>query len=69
MSEVEQQVIAGPGNTLKTARETRGLSLKEAAERLRLTPQVIIDLEADDYTNLAKVIPVDTCVLMRSFCS
>lgn len=55
MSEVEQQVIAGPGNTLKTARETRGLSLKEAAERLRLTPQVIIDLEADDYTNLAKV--------------
>lgn len=55
MSEVEQQAMTGPGSTLKAAREARGLSLKEAAERMRLTPQVITDLEADDYTNLAKV--------------
>ena len=55
MSEVEQQTMTGPGTTLKAAREARGLSLKAAAERLRLTPQVITDLEADDYTNLAKV--------------
>lgn len=55
MSEVEQQAMTGPGSALKAAREARGLSLKEAAERMRLTPQVITDLEADDYTNLAKV--------------
>lgn len=56
MSEVElQQVVTEPGKMLRAAREAKGLSVQAVAEKLRLTPQTVIDLETDNYSNLAKV--------------
>ena len=43
---------AGPGDRLRSARERRGLSVRDAAAHLRLDPAVITALEADDYAAL-----------------
>lgn len=43
----------GPGDRLRTTRERRGLSVKDAARQLRLDPGVIDALEADDYARLS----------------
>ena len=42
----------GPGDRLRSARERRGLSVRDAAASLRLDPAVITALEADDYAAL-----------------
>jgi cytoskeleton protein RodZ len=41
----------GPGSHLKTAREARRLSVEEVANRLHLTKNMIMDIEADNYNN------------------
>lgn len=43
---------SGPGETLKTAREDRQLSIDEVAERLKLSKAIITALENDDYKML-----------------
>lgn len=50
--DVEDNRRAGPGDRLRTAREQRGLSVREAAKRLRLDPSVIDALEADNFAAL-----------------
>lgn len=50
--DVEDNRRAGPGDRLRTAREQRGLSVREAATRLRLDPSVIDALEADNFAAL-----------------
>lgn len=42
----------GPGDRLRTTRERRGLSVRDAAQRLRLDVSVIDALEADDFARL-----------------
>ena len=49
---VDDNRRAGPGDRLRTARERRGLSARDAATRLRLDPAVIAALEADDFAAL-----------------
>ncbi len=41
-----------PGTLLKTAREARGLSAREAADRLHMMPDYVAILENDDYQAL-----------------
>jgi len=41
--------ISGPGARLKLAREARHISIEEVAKQLRLTPQRVGYIEADDY--------------------
>lgn len=43
----------GPGDRLRTTRERRGLTVKDAARHLRLDPSVIDALEADDFARLS----------------
>lgn len=43
---------AGPGDRLRTARERRDLSVRDAAKRLRLDPSVIEAIEADNFAAL-----------------
>ncbi|RDX36420.1 DUF4115 domain-containing protein [Kangiella sp. HD9-110m-PIT-SAG07] len=50
--EIEQQTQQhdfGPGALLKRSREEQGLSLDEVSTRLKLTLQVLKQIEADDY--------------------
>lgn len=47
--EIEQQPVQGPGEILRQARESKGLSQRDVADELRLRKQIIELLEADDY--------------------
>jgi len=42
----------GPGKQLREARHVRGLTIVEVAARLRLSPAMICDLEAEEYDRL-----------------
>lgn len=54
MSEKALQLDAftTPGSLLRNAREARGLSQREAADRLNLMPNYVAIIERDDYTSL-----------------
>ncbi len=41
----------GPGSHLKTAREARRMTIDEVANRLRLTKNMVMDIEADNYNS------------------
>lgn len=43
---------AGPGDRLRTAREKRGLAVRDVTTRLKLDTAVIVALEADDFAAL-----------------
>src|SRR5690606_6474082 len=49
---VDDSRRAGPGGRLRNARERRGLSVRDAATRLRLDPSVIDAIEADNFAAL-----------------
>lgn len=49
---MSQAFTPGFGTTLAAARESRGLTIAEVAERLKLTPRQIEALEAEDWTSL-----------------
>ncbi|MEX0900879.1 MAG: RodZ domain-containing protein [Gammaproteobacteria bacterium] len=49
---VDDSRRAGPGDRLRSARERRGLSVRDAATRLRLDPSVIEAIEADNFAAL-----------------
>lgn len=53
-SEPQRQIDAftTPGTMLRAAREARGLSAREAADRLNLMPDYVSILERDDYQAL-----------------
>jgi cytoskeleton protein RodZ len=51
MSEIEQSSI---GQVLRDAREAQGLSLEEAAARLRLMQRQIVAMEADEFESLGQ---------------
>jgi cytoskeleton protein RodZ len=52
--EISRQIgaFSTPGAVLKVAREARGLSQREAADRLNLMPDYVSILERDDYESL-----------------
>ncbi|MGM0481832.1 MAG: RodZ domain-containing protein [Pseudomonadota bacterium] len=52
-AEQQQQPVKGAGELLKEAREQKGLSQREVADRLRLREQIIDLLEADDYESFS----------------
>jgi cytoskeleton protein RodZ len=41
--------LASPGALLRTARESRGLSIEEAADRLRLNEALVLAMEEDRF--------------------
>ncbi|MES2771671.1 MAG: RodZ domain-containing protein [Pseudomonadota bacterium] len=45
-------LTASIGGQLRTARETRGMSIGQAAQALKLSPRQIVALESDDWKNL-----------------
>jgi cytoskeleton protein RodZ len=49
---LNQSFTPGFGATLAAARESRGLTVAQVAERLKLTPRQIEALEAEDWTGL-----------------
>lgn len=49
---VQLDAFTTPGSLLRTARELRGLSQREAADRLNLMPNYVAIIERDDYTAL-----------------
>lgn len=51
MSEIKQSSI---GQVLRDARETQGLTLEEAAARLRLMQRQIVAMEADEFESLGQ---------------
>lgn len=51
MSEIEQSSI---GQVLRDAREAQGLTLEEAAARLRLMQRQIVAMEADEFESLGQ---------------
>lgn len=42
---------AGPGPRLRAAREALGVELEDIAKQMRLHPQIIVDLEADKFSD------------------
>lgn len=48
----EQTVVAGPGARLREARESRKLTIGQAAAQLRMQARIIEALENDDYSGL-----------------
>ena len=51
MSEIEQSTI---GQVLRDAREAQGMTLEQAAARLRLMQRQIVAMEADEFESLGK---------------
>ncbi len=51
-SPVENRIKKSPGNYLKSARESMGLSIEEVADQIKLAPRQIIALEEDNYASL-----------------
>ncbi|MEM6535195.1 MAG: RodZ domain-containing protein [Pseudomonadota bacterium] len=51
--QVEQMVSRSAGEILRAKREEKGLSLKEAAQRLRMTPEVLSALESMQTRNVS----------------
>jgi cytoskeletal protein RodZ len=49
---VQLDAFTTPGSLLRTARESRGLSQREAADRLNLMPNYVAIIERDDYKTL-----------------
>jgi cytoskeleton protein RodZ len=49
---VQLDAFTTPGSLLRTARELRGLSQREAADRLNLMPNYVAIIERDDYKAL-----------------
>lgn len=47
-----------PGQLLKQAREAQALSIAEVAQKMRLSAQVVKDIEHDDYQHIGAVIYV-----------
>ncbi|MCW3171181.1 RodZ domain-containing protein [Shewanella subflava] len=45
--------IATVGAILKTARENKGITIEAAALQLHLRPRILIDIEADNFDNIA----------------
>ncbi|MCP4831979.1 MAG: DUF4115 domain-containing protein [Gammaproteobacteria bacterium] len=64
-STTEEMVDASPGDRLRKARETMGMSAEEAAHDLRLDYEVVIALEAAHYETLGA--PVFIRGYMRSY--
>ena len=48
----EAPVIGGPGRHLREARESRKLTVEQAAAQLRMQARIIDALERDDYSSL-----------------
>ncbi len=57
-SQDEQPVYRAPGKVLREAREASGMTQAEVATRLRLSAQIIKDIEADDYSHFSAAIYV-----------
>ncbi len=56
LNEIEQTnscavIAAGPGAVLRAARESKGFSLKDISERLRLNTTILESIEDDEYTD------------------
>jgi transcriptional regulator with XRE-family HTH domain len=51
-----QQQHIGPGQELRQAREAQGMSLEEAAAKLFINKQRLIDIENDDYSRISSLI-------------
>lgn len=49
---IQLDAFTTPGSLLRTARELRGLSQREAADRLNLMPNYVAIIERDDYKTL-----------------
>lgn len=52
----QQNVIIGPGQELRQAREAQGMSLEEVATKLFINKQRVIDIENDDYSKISSLI-------------
>ena len=44
------------GQIFKTTRMNRGYSISEVADRIKMSPQMIADLEQEDYSRIAALI-------------
>lgn len=51
-----QQQNIGPGQELRQAREAQGMSLEEAATKLFINKQRLIDIENNDYSRISSLI-------------
>ncbi|MCK4608660.1 MAG: helix-turn-helix domain-containing protein [Gammaproteobacteria bacterium] len=49
MIDQQNTVLLGPGEELKSAREAQGMTLEDASNKLFLTRQRLVAIEADDY--------------------
>ena len=52
-AEQQKELVKGPGQLLKEAREAKNLTSRDVADRLRLRLQIIELLEADDYESFS----------------
>ena len=52
----QQDSLFGPGQLLRQARETKGWSVSEAAEKLNVIKSTIIAIENDDYHQIGAVV-------------
>jgi cytoskeleton protein RodZ len=52
----QQKTFIGSGQELRQAREAQGISLEEAATKLFINKQRIIDIENDDYSRISSLI-------------
>ncbi len=54
--EQKQDIFVSPGTELRKAREAQGLLLEEAANKLFLSRQRLIDIENDDFSRISSLI-------------
>lgn len=50
--QIEEPVVVSAGAMLKTAREAKGLSVTQVAEKLKLSPRQVVALESEDFSSL-----------------
>lgn len=80
ITEDQHEILVGPGEKLRQARESEGLTLEDVSNKLFLSRQRLMDLEKDDYSkvnsfiyikgylrNYAKLVGLDTDDIINRF--